>query len=43
MLNYGGQAQLRQELETLWAAHNRAGAGCTTVFAEYLEVNSIRA
>ncbi len=37
-----GQAQLRQELETLWAAHNRAGANCTTVFAEYLEVIGVR-
>ncbi len=37
-----GQAQLRQELETLWAAHNQAGADCTTVFAEYLEVVGIR-
>lgn len=38
-----GQAQLRQELETLWATHNRGGADCTTVFAEYLEVIGIRA
>jgi len=37
-----GQTQLRQELETLWAAHNRGGADCTTVFAEYLEVIGIR-
>jgi hypothetical protein len=37
-----GPAQLRQELETLWAAHNRAGADCTMVFAEYLEVIGIR-
>jgi SAM-dependent methyltransferase len=37
-----GQAQLRQELETLWTAHNRTGADCTTVFAEYLEVIGIR-
>ena len=37
-----GQAQLRQELDTLWAAHNRGGADCTTVFAEYLEVIGIR-
>jgi ubiquinone/menaquinone biosynthesis C-methylase UbiE len=41
-LNAEGQAQLRQELATLWTAHNRAGAGCTTVFAEYLEVVGIR-
>jgi len=38
-----GQAQLRQELETLWAVHNRGGADCTTVFAEYLEVIGTRA
>jgi ubiquinone/menaquinone biosynthesis C-methylase UbiE len=37
-----GQAQLRQELETLWAAHNRSGANCTTVFGEYLEVIGVR-
>ncbi len=41
-LDAGGQGRLRQELEALWAAHNRAGAGCTTVFAEYLEVIGIR-
>lgn len=41
-LDAEGQAQLRHELETLWTAHNRAGAGCTTVFAEYLEVIGIR-
>src|SRR6185437_7076587 len=37
------QAQLRRELESLWTTHNRAGADCTTVFAEYLEVIGIRA
>jgi SAM-dependent methyltransferase len=37
-----GQTQLRQELETLWAAHNRGGADCTTVLAEYLEVIGVR-
>lgn len=37
-----GQVQLRQELETLWTAHNQAKADCTTVFAEYLEVIGIR-
>lgn len=42
-LDAEGQARLRQELEVLWTAHNRAGAGCTTVFAEYLEVIGIRA
>jgi hypothetical protein len=36
-----GQSQLRQELEILWASHNRAEADCTTVFAEYLEVIGI--
>lgn len=41
-LDAEGQAQLRQELETLWAAHNRGGADCTTVFAEYLEVIGVR-
>jgi SAM-dependent methyltransferase len=42
-LDAEGQTQLRQDLETLWSAHNRAGADCTTVFAEYLEVIGIRA
>ncbi len=41
-LDAEGQAQLRQELETLLAAHNRGGVGCTMVFAEYLEVIGIR-
>ncbi|MFO0700161.1 MAG: class I SAM-dependent methyltransferase, partial [Nitrospira sp.] len=41
-LDAEGQTRLRQELETLWAAHNRAGADCTTVFAEYIEVIGIR-
>ena len=41
-LDAEGQAQLQQELETLWAAHNRGGADCTTVFAEYLEVIGVR-
>jgi ubiquinone/menaquinone biosynthesis C-methylase UbiE len=41
-LNAEAQAQLRQELETLWAAHNRGGADSTIVFAEYLEVVGIR-
>ena len=38
-----GQAQLRQELEALWMAYNRAGTDCTAVFAEYLEVIGVRA
>ena len=42
-LDAEGQAQLRQVLETLWAAHNRAGADCTMVFGEYLKVIGIRA
>ena len=41
-LDADGQAQLWQELEALWTTHNRAGADCTTVFAEYLEVVGIR-
>ncbi len=41
-LDAEGQVQLRQDLELLWTAHNRAGAHCTTVFAEYLEVVGIR-
>jgi SAM-dependent methyltransferase len=41
-LNDKGQTELRQELETLWAAHNRGGADCTTVLAEYLEVIGVR-
>jgi ubiquinone/menaquinone biosynthesis C-methylase UbiE len=41
-LDAEGQAQLRQELETLWTAHNQAATDCTTVFAEYLEVIGIR-
>lgn len=41
-LDAEGQAHLRRELDTLWAAHNRAGADCTTVFAEYMEVIGIR-
>jgi ubiquinone/menaquinone biosynthesis C-methylase UbiE len=41
-LDVEGQTRLRQELERLWAAHNRAGTDCTTVFAEYLEVIGVR-
>lgn len=41
-LNAEGQAQLRQELETLWTTHNRGSADSTIVFAEYLEVIGIR-
>ena len=42
-LDVGGCEILRQEIETLWTSHNRAGLDCTTVFAEYLEVIGIRA
>ena len=41
-LDAGGWERLRQELEALWSSYNRAGADCTTVFAEYLEVIGIR-
>ncbi len=41
-LDADGRERLRRELEALWTAHNRAGLGCTTVFAEYLEVIGIR-
>ena len=42
-LDGDGGEKLRQELEALWSSHNRAGMGCTTVYAEYLEVIGIRA
>ena len=42
-LDADGQAQLRRELESLWTTHNRAGADCTTVYGEYLEVIGVRA
>lgn len=42
-LDGSGQDQLRRDLEDLWSTHNRSGQGSTTVFAEYLEVNGIRA
>ena len=35
--------KLRDELETLWATHNRAGDDLTFVAAEYLEVVAVRA
>jgi ubiquinone/menaquinone biosynthesis C-methylase UbiE len=41
-LDDAGQTQLRQNLERLWTAHNRAGPDCTIVHAEYLEVTGIR-
>ena len=34
---------LREELEALWSAHNRAGEELTVVQAEYLEVIATRA
>ena len=33
---------LRRQLETLWAAHNRSEDDCTAVQAEYLEVIGVR-
>jgi SAM-dependent methyltransferase len=36
------QAALRQDLETLWAQHNSATDGTTSLEAEYLEVIAIR-
>lgn len=41
-LDAEGQTRLRQDLEMLWTAHNRAGADYTTVFVEYLEVIGAR-
>jgi hypothetical protein len=37
-----GRSRLRQELEALWSAHNRADGESTAVYAEYLEVIGIR-
>ncbi|HSA65515.1 MAG TPA: hypothetical protein VLE25_12560 [Nitrospira sp.] len=42
-LDEAGQAQLRTELEQLWADHNQAGPDSTTVYGEYLEVIGVRA
>lgn len=42
-LDRDGGEQLRRELDDLWSTGNRAGTGCTTVLAEYLEVIGIRA
>lgn len=36
------QAALRQDLEQLWSANNRATDGTTVVDAEYLEVKAVR-
>lgn len=42
-LDEAGQAQLRTELEQLWAGQNQAGPDSTTVYGEYLEVIGVRA
>jgi len=42
-LDDGTAKNLREELETLWSAHNRAGNELTFVTAEYLEVVAVRA
>ncbi len=42
-LDEGSSNKLREELETLWSTHNRAGSELTFVPAEYLEVIAIRA
>jgi ubiquinone/menaquinone biosynthesis C-methylase UbiE len=41
-LDSDGQAALRQELEQLWAAHNDATDGTTSIAPEYLEVVATR-
>jgi ubiquinone/menaquinone biosynthesis C-methylase UbiE len=41
-LDSDGQAALRHELEQLWATHNRATDGTTSIEPEYLEVISTR-
>jgi hypothetical protein len=42
-LDAQGQEQLRNELVSLWSAHNQAVDNSTKVEAEYLEVIAIRA
>src|SRR5688572_4265144 len=42
-LNEAAQRSLRQELTSLWSAHNRASDDITVVDAEYLEVIATRA
>jgi len=42
-LDQVGAQGLRKDLETLWAAHNRANGDLTVVTSEYLEVVAIRA
>jgi ubiquinone/menaquinone biosynthesis C-methylase UbiE len=41
-LDEAGQAALHQELEELWAVHNRSQNGVTRVEAEYLEIVAVR-
>ena len=40
-LDEAGREGLRQDLERLWADHNRAGDGATRVESEYLEVVAV--
>lgn len=42
-LDESSSNKLREELETLWTTHNRAGSELTFVPAEYLEVIAVRA
>jgi SAM-dependent methyltransferase len=42
-LDPAGQADLRRDLERLWAAHNRSANGVTHTEPEYLEVIAVRA
>jgi hypothetical protein len=42
-LNESDGRRLREELEALWSAHNRANEELTVVQAEYLEVIATRA
>jgi ubiquinone/menaquinone biosynthesis C-methylase UbiE len=42
-LDSAGQASLAEQMESLWAEHNRATDGTIDVEAEYLEVHAIRA
>jgi SAM-dependent methyltransferase len=42
-LDENGQAELRRDLEKLWADHNRMTDGTTDVESEYLEVIATRA
>lgn len=41
-LDSDGQAKLRDDLEQLWATHNRAADGTVRVESEYLEVVAVR-